>query len=307
MKRWLNDEREARIIELYERYENAREVASEMGVSLKPIYTTLEKHGVKRTHRHDGEKKPKVRVSHCRSKYCPALIVMFHEHLGYGARKIADATGYGQNSVRSVLVKRGVVERNSKPCKDDFDLDAIEREYLSGVSGREIAKRIGINPSTVSRWMRERGIHIGKGAHQSHYKVGGTIEKSCEYCGMTFYTNRHETKYCSVICANRSHHLRNTSHRRRADCHNAAYDKTINIRRLYERDGGVCQICGVSCDWDDKAYGNCGPTYPSINHIVPFARGGAHVWSNVQLACCRCNSRKRDLLNDDAVELMACG
>lgn len=302
MKKWLNDEREALIIELYEKYENAREVANELGVCTETVYRALRKHGIKRTHRHDDEKKPKTNVSHCRSKYCPALVVMLHMQLGYSVREIADTTGYGQNGVRSVLVKHGVFEVKPKVRKDDFDLDAIEREYLSGVSGREIAKRIGVNQSTVSKWMYGRGIRLGKGAHQSHYGKGGTVKKTCKYCGVTFYTNRVGTKYCSISCASRSHGLRNTSHRMRANLYNVTYDESINIKRLYERDGGICQICGGQCDWNDKSYGNCGPNYPSIDHIVPFASGGEHIWENVQLAHFRCNSIKGARKNKHAVQ-----
>ena len=66
---------------------------------------------------------------------------------------------------------------------------------------------------------------------------------------------------------------------------------TINLTRLYMRDKGVCQICGRDIDFD------CDPNsddYPSIDHIKPLAKGGLHQWDNVQLACRRCNSLKRD-------------
>jgi 5-methylcytosine-specific restriction endonuclease McrA len=34
--------------------------------------------------------------------------------------------------------------------------------------------------------------------------------------------------------------------------------------------------------------------YPSIDHIVPLAKGGNHTWNNVQLAHHYCNTLKRD-------------
>lgn len=301
MNTWRNEERERRIIELYEKYENAREVAAELGISLKPVYTTLEKYGIPRTHRHDGEKKPTNHKLPCGSKKnCPALVVMLYRCCCMSNGDIAEVTGYTTYSVCGILNKRGIRRRQNKYAAD-FDLDAIEREYLSGVSGREIGNRIGVNPSTVSKWMVNRGVRVGKGAHQSHYAAGGVLEKTCAYCGKSFSSNREEVKYCSVSCANRSHHLRSTSHSKRAHRYHVAYDKTINLARLYERDGGICQICGGACDWDDRRYGNCGPTYPSIDHIVPFASGGAHTWDNVQLVCCDCNSRKGVKPNDEAM------
>lgn len=64
MKRWLNPEREARIIELYEKYETTREVADELGVSDETVRRALKKHGIKRTHRHEMAKKKSDIVSH---------------------------------------------------------------------------------------------------------------------------------------------------------------------------------------------------------------------------------------------------
>jgi 5-methylcytosine-specific restriction endonuclease McrA len=54
----------------------------------------------------------------------------------------------------------------------------------------------------------------------------------------------------------------------------------LNLRALLARDGGTCQYCG------GKA--------ASIDHVVPRARGGAHVWENVVAACLRCNGKKAD-------------
>jgi hypothetical protein len=72
---------------------------------------------------------------------------------------------------------------------------------------------------------------------------------------------------------------------------------------LFLRDKGVCYICGCQCDWEDKkttpsGYTHPGETYPSIDHVLPIARGGKHSWANVRLACIKCNSLKSDKLID---------
>jgi 5-methylcytosine-specific restriction endonuclease McrA len=36
------------------------------------------------------------------------------------------------------------------------------------------------------------------------------------------------------------------------------------------------------------------PTAPTVDHIIPLARGGSHTWDNVQLAHHLCNSLKGD-------------
>lgn len=65
-------------------------------------------------------------------------------------------------------------------------------------------------------------------------------------------------------------------------------------REVYERDGWVCQLCQHPIDratpWPESAS-------PSIDHIVPLAKGGPHTLANVQAAHLGCNSRKRDRLD----------
>jgi 5-methylcytosine-specific restriction endonuclease McrA len=64
----------------------------------------------------------------------------------------------------------------------------------------------------------------------------------------------------------------------------------LNRRAVFARDGGRCQYCGDPAD--------------SIDHVVPRAKGGAHVWENVVAACRPCNVRKRDrLLHDTGMVL----
>ena len=74
----------------------------------------------------------------------------------------------------------------------------------------------------------------------------------------------------------------------------ADYDAAVNLRKLYDRDGGICALCGKPTDWADVYDDHVGGLYPSIDHIRPLSKGGAHTWENVQLAHCYCNSIKSD-------------
>lgn len=56
----------------------------------------------------------------------------------------------------------------------------------------------------------------------------------------------------------------------------------VSYRRILERDGAVCHICGWFIDPEDLTF----------DHIIPLARGGAHAESNIALAHKRCNDRK---------------
>ena len=64
----------------------------------------------------------------------------------------------------------------------------------------------------------------------------------------------------------------------------------LNRRAVFSRDGGACQYCGRAAD--------------SIDHVVPRAKGGQHVWENVVAACRPCNVQKRDrLLHETSMTL----
>lgn len=130
------------------------------------------------------------------------------------------------------------------------------------------------------------------------------VPKTCKHCMQIFYSEFPSAVYCSKKCRKRAQSKRNherdrvagrsSSHRSRARKAGVAYDPAITLKKLWNRDGGICQICGMPCNWEDKAYGASGPTHPSIDHIVPLSKGGSHTWGNVQLAHHYCNSIKSD-------------
>lgn len=120
--------------------------------------------------------------------------------------------------------------------------------------------------------------------------------KVCPTCNKAFYSPHPGAVYCSELCK-RKYRGRRSSMRGRCRKYGVLYRPGITLPQLYNRDGGVCQICGKKTDWMDNAWGaNFGPLYPTIDHIVPLAKGGPHSWENVQLAHAICNSAKRDTI-----------
>lgn len=113
----------------------------------------------------------------------------------------------------------------------------------------------------------------------------------CPVCGKI--TTR--PKYCSDQCRNKVL-WKNKDHRRRLKIQAAFVDDDISLEEVFRRDKGICHICGMACDWNDHAWkGNVfitGRLYPTIDHVVPLARGGEHSWENVRLAHLCCNSAK---------------
>lgn len=70
--------------------------------------------------------------------------------------------------------------------------------------------------------------------------------------------------------------------RRRYAAKRGSQVEVINRAAVWERDGGVCHICGQQCE----------PGNWHMDHIHPIARGGAHVMANVAVSHPRCNRRK---------------
>ena len=75
----------------------------------------------------------------------------------------------------------------------------------------------------------------------------------------------------------------------------AAFVERIEFLEVWNRDKGTCQLCGKLLSQETKF-----PDWesPTIDHIVPIAKGGTHEYANVQLTCWRCNHSKADSLLD---------
>lgn len=70
----------------------------------------------------------------------------------------------------------------------------------------------------------------------------------------------------------------------------------VNLSELIERDKGICHICGGKVSARAKKGKGNGwqgdPKYPTIDHVIPLSRDGAHTWGNVKLAHWKCNVKK---------------
>lgn len=134
-----------------------------------------------------------------------------------------------------------------------------------------------------------------------------SMYQTCTKCGESklvteFSTDnrRPEGRQSSCLKCQRQWPLRNPERvreyrRTRSDSQQrrirAAGVPTESISRLIvaERDEWTCGFCGGTVDqdlrWPD-------PMSWSIDHVVPIAHGGAHLYSNVRLAHVRCNVRE---------------
>lgn len=64
--------------------------------------------------------------------------------------------------------------------------------------------------------------------------------------------------------------------------HKTRDGSVLSRQEIWEREKGVCGICGEVAESDSW----------ELDHIVPLAQGGSHTLSNLQVAHPRCNRTK---------------
>lgn len=156
-------------------------------------------------------------------------------------------------------------------CAEDKPLAA----YTPGSTGR--CKTCCAKATARHRLINPPALVVGKPA-------------DCRRCGTVFMANKRRSTYCSRDCFQ--------AHRYKADWKNqanrrarmaAAFVEEFDRIEIFDRDDWTCQICGEPVDPDAPRHSY---SVPSIDHIIPIARGGEHSRANVQTACLGCNVRK---------------
>lgn len=72
----------------------------------------------------------------------------------------------------------------------------------------------------------------------------------------------------------------------RAKRRGAQRGQLVDLNLIWQRDGGICHICGGLVAPDDVHF----------DHVIPLSKGGPHTYDNIKVAHSACNLRKRDKL-----------
>ncbi|MBR6309130.1 MAG: HNH endonuclease [Lachnospiraceae bacterium] len=191
--------------------------------------------------------------------------------------------------------------RNSKKTPEEQHAQWIRRRYGSEESYQKwLAEQEALKRELEQR--REQERQARKEAYENQLEVWRIARETrkeanhrkdfCIVCGKEYETYNPAQKTCSKECGKKLAH----AHKHKRIPKSQLVDKDITLEALYRRDSGVCYLCGKKCDWNDKTDKSVGPAYPSIDHMIPIAKGGLHAWTNVKLAHFECNWKKSDAL-----------
>ena len=113
------------------------------------------------------------------------------------------------------------------------------------------------------------------------------VTLACAQCGKAFESRTYSSRrlFCSEKCSTKEE--RRTSRARRRL--RGVSVQRVYRRRIFERDGWRCRLCGKTVKRTAMVPH---PLAPTLDHIVPLAAGGRHEPANVQCAHFLCNSVK---------------
>jgi len=85
-----------------------------------------------------------------------------------------------------------------------------------------------------------------------------------------------------------------SSMRVRARTFGVDFDESITRRLVFQNANGICYLCNSKTHFENTE--EYSPLLATVDHVIPWSRGGSHTWANVKLCCLRCNIKKKDSL-----------
>lgn len=249
-------------------------------------------------------------------------------------KKISDRLdGFGLEYIEGYINNESNVKIRCKKCGLEFERTASftksgnvvcrRCEHEKALIRQEERRQKQIAESAIRHEQREAERLKKNPLGLSYYELEKQRKMDevhvCKVCGMEYTPRQYmeseglilfsNVGYCSHECkrkamnrlskANKRKNGVRDNHRPRAKKYGCEYDPSITLKKLIKRDGLQCAICGNMCDLNDRSWTKySGPMYPSIDHIIPMAKGGNHTWDNVQIAHIICNSNKGDNLEE---------
>ena len=311
---------ELAIIEEYKKCNRCRIVAEMFGCSDETVRRVLIKYDIPRVKRNPRPvTRPKATEEELR------FIVDEYYQTRCSINDLSKKYHRAQATISKAIKEygNGIKSMNNFHRDDNFAQKFLDEELIEliekGFTRAEISKKLNVHIVTIDKRMKKLGVYAKhkerppkkqqyvhtleeykrirresseiKKLEDIWYNAVHTVDRKCEICRTIFHCLDTESrKTCSSTCSKKYNNHRLD---RRLNYKNIV-DRNITLTELYNRDKGICALCGGKCDFNDYEIDEKGnrithDNYPSIDHIKPLSRGGKHQWKNVQLAHFKCN------------------
>ena len=145
--------------------------------------------------------------------------------------------------------------------------DIVSRHDFTIESVSKVASREGVDQSTLAAYIRRHCIPHRTREEVNSQRHAEAVERWGRECKPR--KERRAKWWCD-----------NTG---------AEFDPRLDLDALLDRNGYTCNACGKLTTKEDLRWGNYGPDYPTLDHIVRLSEGGSHTFDNAQVLCGYCN------------------
>lgn len=132
-----------------------------------------------------------------------------------------------------------------------------------------------------TKWQKACSYECGYRMQNAKIVRGQTNFGSCMRCGKSLKSKRANAIYCSRTCKSMDHTFKHRPKTRTVS--------TARRREIYERDNGMCYLCGISLNLKDI----------HLDHLIPSSRGGDSSPENLAVACAFCNQSRGSRITID--------
>lgn len=282
----FDDATKARLIELRTIGIGQKRIAEELGVTQATIQRWLRKLGLEtklETYKYESEILKVIVCKNCNAEYGTK-----QSKTKFCSEKCRTTYNKANRGRIQKCEKCDKTYRNYKTikyCSDKCRDEVIEERKTE--RQKELEKQIEIDKknAVITKLVRV----IAKANNKT---------KECMVCNKEF-RKKYAGKYCSDECIAEGKRKYKKINRDKRWRKNGKVDYSVTLEKLYKRDKGICYLCNKQTDYKhyirtEENHFIALDNYPSIDHVLPIAKGGLHRWDNVKLAHRRCNYLKKD-------------
>lgn len=284
------------------------EIAAKFGISVTQLDNELRMKGIKKTQEQrraawlPGLKNASATANRNAAALAERARIEHLDLLGFDysgcdgntGRARCRKCGHEIERTLAFLTRGNVVCPNCRKAKRENDRRIKQEQTEERMIQRE-ADRKAKNPLGLSYYQLAREKKLDVVCTCKECGKDYTPRQYMESAGVKSFSN---PGFCSAECRKRAsrNKQKDLKHiRHRANHFGCVFDSSVTLKKLIERNGLRCEICGGICDQNDHTWSEYfGPMSPTIDHIKPLSKGGSHTWDNVQVAHAICNSRKKD-------------